>query len=1856
MFAGMVGFPFGKTLLEVLQGESSDKGFGQRLLANYADPANWLRGALIGFGLRYGLTPGKGPLRGVLGRESNKGMLLAEGDAQTAIKYARYSQPLSNEGSRLLGAKKFLYGGIVGVSAGTGVNLIRGDYSGEENWKTKVIADTVGSFILGGSTAAYLGMQGRGILSGFDQYSSTAKLQPANIAGFIDLGKANGAKLLYNRALAGAVEWIGVSPAFTAGGSLWEGLKLKGGYYKSELSELYDENGNLRQDLDLDEDTRAALIAIQNVTRDPRTWGALFVQKGYKAKVEVDKEGNVTVKEEPRISFATLKGGDLLQSAIQGPRSGLWMKPMIELLQVRAGRPTVMNQGGIFERFIINPIKKLRYGKDFEAKSIETAYNRSIPATTLGAKVAKGTLGALRWADTTMISMPAVVTTIDTAIDFIDKRVYEKLGGGVDKKLVESTGQTLLFTLDPNSIPKDEDGKRFKEGTHLASFKRRGGYIPSAVASYATWLYFFMFPSYSPSGDDMFLARKYIGDDGKFTPQSFAAFKEAQGTARRYGGLEQAMRADAKLRSEISQMFDPLKISYLKEQGLTDEEARWVVDQYERGNIQNVKEFLSNKGVVADLEKGGLRQNLNKFLRQQEEIAEIRRRLSGGNLSDAQKKALENRLSTLIKKGVVRWPDLYSSNSKPYNYKERTLQETAFSKDIVLGLDYLRDFFVTGDRDHLQWFIANSLWLSEGKPEGKLDVHWALAGKILDGKININHNFSQNKELMWQRDVVELEYLRGLKQRTPEQQSRLKQLELEEKIAATLNNYQKAGKLNLPGSILKTVDSLKLEDIQESIKSKKEIEPLRIAVESGISEGAFTLSTPEQEKILRAKDKDIVTVVVKSPTGEEFPVEILINRDLQLRVAIQFIEPYRAKGDILNGLVELEKYNKGLSDPLFDWVADRDKSLSESRAVISGNTNISFRQKAYHEKNVAYWDAYFKGASQNELANFAKARSEALKEANLEILNQNLKSINENGLARLSQERLFRRAIENGLVDHLLTADAIRSSVRIVLTDALSRLSLKELDRLVKDAQNSHKKAHEIVCTVRIGKDVVALTKQNVQDLYLELRILRNDIGDKGLFDSKVDSRIITQYLFGSDRTRRNIGKHVDRLSPLMQKIIKFSSESGMFDSDGKVDSRFIDMIKDSNGDIDAVKATALIMVAGKEFIKRSLGDKFTPEKSNDGFKMMVDFINEINVSLEAGGGKTPIYPLEMLIRALSQAKYKDGKFNYKLNQMLVVRPNEVDQTVRDTKDTRLKIGEFLEMFGIEKINGNDFYLRNDIEGLKKVLSDPSKIVVFDHDIFGHLRNVQDRELQDILVNQDVIRFDEFHLPFASSTTYLLGEGKMRVDPNAIKAAGLTYKIIQDLCDKGIIKIEKESLDKARESSQPTIYINAKKWALNDAAIELLRREIPTSEKISVDRLIGAYLDAKVADNYEVYNQTILPKDRGTLQPDRVFSDPYFLSALFAQEKAKGSDVSAEKLEITDSAYQATLAEVLRFKPGASILGASGTLSEVKILEMLHLGRGTDIISETKFNVNEVNSAKNISTDTLQLKGATVIFAKDEGLLDNLYKTFAGVEKTITLSAEGNTQEFRVRESNNKIILRIQADTPESQIVIISKNIAQKYDNKDIIVLSNQKGATGINYEGKFDLVVLDAHNWGKGDLLQVISRNRRGNVKEGDRKVFYDKEALVKLTPKAKNQLAAEVKQEVSEMNKKLPSGIKDNSEVLDILENAAILDRIETSDALLHHTREAAFSRSVIESLKDMMRFTSSDADRRFLDELMKDAIDKKGEVNLRIAQYHKTGEERLEEILKGIASISYEVFDKVSRRESLPIILRHRASFIG
>ncbi|MDD5045267.1 MAG: hypothetical protein PHG51_07005, partial [Candidatus Omnitrophica bacterium] len=186
-------------------------------------------------------------------------------------------------------------GGLVGLgiaglryipTASSGINWARMAYGAGAGGAIKVTHDwikTGDNYSLGQGVASFLGGAAIGGLT------SSYLTVPPNIPGALRSFYQNPA-VLYQSSVRGALEWTYVSPAFTAGGAFWKGTF-------TNIEHLIDGK------------SAVPMFALGDET------------KGYSSLFS--KEGAI----------------QLLQGAVYGPRSGLWMAPGISIFQVTTANP-----------------------------------------------------------------------------------------------------------------------------------------------------------------------------------------------------------------------------------------------------------------------------------------------------------------------------------------------------------------------------------------------------------------------------------------------------------------------------------------------------------------------------------------------------------------------------------------------------------------------------------------------------------------------------------------------------------------------------------------------------------------------------------------------------------------------------------------------------------------------------------------------------------------------------------------------------------------------------------------------------------------------------------------------------------------------------------------------------------------------------------------------------------------------------------------------------------------------------------------------------------------------------------------------------------------------------------------------------------------------------------------------------------------------------------------------------------------------------------------------------------------------------------------------------------------------------
>ncbi|PIS34237.1 MAG: hypothetical protein COT38_01180, partial [Candidatus Omnitrophica bacterium CG08_land_8_20_14_0_20_41_16] len=260
--------------------------------------------------------------------------------------------------------------GIKGLPAATqsGINLARIEYGAITGAGIKLTHDLLGSYrsgndyTFGQAVASVLGGAAIGMLAA--SYLGTTKniFSPTSTRGYIaerDFSLqalyTNPAKL-FNSSVRGALTWLYVSPSFTVGGAFWKGAFT-----------------NLEHAID-----GKPLVPLFTIETK-------------------DSAGN--------IKYESLWSGqgqrELLSSFVYGPRSGVWMAPVIGILQTRASEtPTAVQS------------KLLNIQRPFSAES------KLFGELNLGKVVTPKAIEGLNHAYSLGIFMPGVVTGLKETVNY----------------------------------------------------------------------------------------------------------------------------------------------------------------------------------------------------------------------------------------------------------------------------------------------------------------------------------------------------------------------------------------------------------------------------------------------------------------------------------------------------------------------------------------------------------------------------------------------------------------------------------------------------------------------------------------------------------------------------------------------------------------------------------------------------------------------------------------------------------------------------------------------------------------------------------------------------------------------------------------------------------------------------------------------------------------------------------------------------------------------------------------------------------------------------------------------------------------------------------------------------------------------------------------------------------------------------------------------------------------------------------------------------------------------------------------------------------------------------------------------
>ncbi|MFH0854893.1 MAG: hypothetical protein V1869_00015, partial [Candidatus Omnitrophota bacterium] len=1704
---GAGAFPLAKTIIE---SESSDQDFLSRLASN-SNLLNYARGAVIGLGAWYGLKTG---------------MITGSG------------------------LDRFGYGFAVGATAKAGVNLTGDLITGNTKPLRAYIMDAVSGGFLGGLTALYIGKQGMEITRNLKTFGGAGALQETKVLGILNLSKAVGPELLYNRALAGAIEWTAVSPAFTFGGALWNGV-----FYKAGLLDVHSDSAK----------------------------GWLMVERG----LGKDKNGSF------KPVYGPLTMTDILQSAVTGPRSGLWMKPMIEVFQMKTSKAPALTSGGLFEK-IINigrlGLEKSGLQKNAADGIVFKAINPT--AGALGRAISFG-----KWIDSSVIWMPGFVSGVDKAVALADSVLANAAGIQLDARPLKDlqTGKQGSVNINGKEIP-------------LFSVN---GYLSGGEKEAFKWLPFFMAPSLEPSLIDRAGATALSRED-------FYAFK---GILRENGGnFEQAVAKMTGFSSAVKDNFIKFAHDNLGEpEGVTravlEGQANFIWD---KGN--NFKKAFD---AVLKGNQEGVIGYLNDFVAQRNSYPSegIKTEALADNGPQVQTEI--NKIKEL------------SSNHGNYVLVRKVVDASIINFRSGTGL---LDFATSDEAARVsKAAIGDTTDIAFRFPGRKdiilkLGIDRAIKTKALDSLFESarkSGSLIKGIELgeIWRDGLTD-----NLKKR------------FETTLTANLSAItDKAVKREYVSSVMSEVESLAYQRAQgkePAITGKyKDYFHARERRISAYLEGA-DLSRIHQLQLselgllkkglvdaYNAQDKKTAFGKIK----DFYPDSKGSSKALESTWGL--IGEYVRAAKITTPITDLDGFVKLAPNAILKELVDN-VSAAEYRRQIKRFENLSAALEALR----ALRNILNAGITADTLNTEAGAVNNLLGELSTVCSNKDyarLSAAKENTASLIE--------IAGGLLYGRLEGE---NTVELKARNRLGRF----IDSIQAREGSLFSKALEKIKDSPLANEKITFSVEQLSEYSSEIgRFYSMKDMEKAASGFNIGALTLTQDLKVGIKEGASLDD-VIKLQPIVDSINAYLGkiifqDGSLFIAGLRPDAFIAQNIKSNKeGRNNESEIYGIVIASALKYMEGKFGKGFSRDTAEGQLRMIVGLSKGGSVQQSSGGGKTFAFPVEMALLAALKAEGIGGKLVYKNNEVLVIKnSDEMGQALSSgVKANELNNAEFLGQFGLEIKNGDALDNETDSGKLKDVLRDAKMITVFSMDKFGHLRNrTDDPDLMRAIYNHDVVRFDEFHIPFSDKTTFISSYGAEKLvdkSPAKISRAEEVFGIIEPLFENGTISRE-TGIEEARANKKASFYEQNGVTVISRQALDILKdRGIGKEE-------VGAYLaarDAQSQGNFTVLGNKIVPSNRGEAQAKKVFSEEGFLAAIYARVAAQkeklgysGKDISLIKnnLEISKSSSQATLSEMLRFKKNASIAGASGTMESVRSMLLFNIGNRVLTAHESKGLETAEIMPLNAKDINLAVTKGLIVFVKDRDARAAIKANLEGKGLTVTEIKEG---------------------TSAGDILDISKRIGEDR----LIVLSNERGATGIDYKGAFDLIVADAHNWTSSDLIQAINRNNRSlreDIEEGKRLVYYEdgKLSVDNLDTRTMKKI-----EEIGAIGKFIPQAVGEGDGDYyrrKVEYSSKAKEALETSDALVFQVREAAMSRGIIEKLKTMVVQANTLGDTGLssrLQELLKEAIEHKESYKVVISETGQAPEVRIRMALEEVALKAEDIFQKVVNEPNAPDFLRSNA----
>ena len=553
--------------------------------------------------------------------------------------------------------------------------------------------------------------------------------------------------------------------------------------------------------------------------------------------------------------------------------------------------------------------------------------------------------------------------------------------------------------------------------------------------------------------------------------------------------------------------------------------------------------------------------------------------------------------------------------------------------------------------------------------------------------------------------------------------------------------------------------------------------------------------------------------------------------------------------------------------------------------------------------------------------------------------------------------------------------------------------------------------------------------------------------------------------------------------------------------------------------------------------------------------EMVSAFLRGENIALGMGGGKTVAYCADAIIHRMILGQ--------NANIEILVGNDDPANFVSEKSQAR----KILEFAGMRTQNLNDFKAEGqstDISGLREAYADANTVMIVTPTTKAHMLNeavsmgVSGMELTDILNSVNRVLADEIHLWALTTTAAVIGGNNNPPSAQLINDmlsmadrvdAGSIIQQLEECKNSGIPrtdwKIEVEIDGKATVIQFFNEYSDASAFMAeqNNKGVQAIAVIGEMSSKTNIkmsDSLRNALSDIDTGNLSSVLRGLFANTDKGgmaiskidgkvkpmgdAIQENMVIGDIYLQMGFALRCALNGSVSDAIKMndrkalrdfisnstQTSDTSMQTSLA-ALYAGSNAKIVGGSGTVSG---LEQLIIGRsGASIVRNITGEMVNQKDFKTTTDSTEKVVNDILGRVSGGGKYDNalfLAKTDANVVN-ITNAVQGRIAElidagFEVYvfagQQQGVMNREGKIEATDEKLTDIAKDSSRKR-----IIIANEFGMTGIDYQGKFELGQWDAHLMTNADLAQSIKRTGRPGGETGrwetERTLVFNNEAF---------------------------------------------------------------------------------------------------------------------------------------------------------